>query len=259
MEIGLNSLVFVDDNPAERALVRQLVPEVAVPELPEDPTAYVHAIERHLYFQAISVGQEDLQRGAMYRANAERQQAEQSSSNIDTFLLSLGMRARIELVQAANIERVAQLIARSNQFNLTTRRHSAAVVRKMADRPDALSLAVSLSDRFGDHGLISVLLANRVAERELVIDTWLMSCRVLKRGVEEYLRNYLCRMARERGVTSIVGEYIPTAKNAMVRDHYARLGFQLASTDDRGHTWWRLATADADELKTFISEADAHV
>jgi FkbH-like protein len=258
LEIGLNSFVFVDDNPAERALVRQLVPEVAVPELPEDPAGYVQAIERQLYFQAISVGQEDLQRGAMYRANAQRQQAEQSSSNIDAFLLSLRMRARIEPVQAANIERVAQLIARSNQFNLTTRRHSAAVVREMADRSDALSLAVSLSDRFGDHGLISVLLAKRVAASEFVIDTWLMSCRVLKRGVEEHLRNFLCRTARERGVASIVGEYIPTAKNGLVRDHYAKLGFQLVSTDDHGHTFWRLTTADAEDLKTFISEADAH-
>ena len=251
LEIGLNSLVFVDDNPAERSLVRQLAPEVAVPELPDDPSGYIQALDRHSYFQTTSVSAEDLQRGAMYQANAQRQQAEASSGNIDDFLRSLEMKAKMEPVSKMNLDRVAQLIARSNQFNLTTRRHSAAAVMKMVEDADGITLAVSLADRFGDNGLISVVLS-KIVGKELIVDTWLMSCRVLKRGVEALVRNWLCAAARERHLTAIVGEYIPTPKNGLVRDHYAGLGFSPDSSEPDGHTWWRLIVDDATELPNFI-------
>ena len=252
LEIGIDSLVFVDDNPAERALVRRFLPEVAVPELPEDPAGYIYAVERHNYFQTISVGSEDLQRTEMYRANGLRRTAESTAGNIDDFLRSLEMKARVEPVDKGALERVAQLIARSNQFNLTTRRHSAADVLRMAQSDEWMTRTISLRDCFGDNGLISVVLA-KVANGDMVIDTWLMSCRVLKRGVERFVLDTLCETARERNVKSILGEYIPTKKNALVRDHYAHLGFEPVSADPDGHSWWRLSLDAVDSFPTFIS------
>jgi FkbH-like protein len=251
LEIGLDSLVFVDDNPMERGLVRQLLPEVAVPEMPEDPAGYIQALDRHAYFQTVAIGSEDLARGAMYRANAERQQAEVATGNIDDFLKSLEMKARVEPVTRENLERVAQLIARSNQFNLTTRRHPAAAVMKMAESPDWITLTISLADRFGDNGLICVLLG-KIENHELVIDTWLMSCRVLKRGVEAFSRNLLSRAARERGLGAIRGEYIPTPKNALVNELFPSLGFTLVSGEPKQHSWWRLVPGE--DLTNFIRE-----
>ena len=252
LEIGIDSLVFVDDNPAERAIVRQYLPEVAVPELPLDPSGYIRAIEQHLYFQTIAVGTEDLQRTEMYGANNLRTMAQTAAGSIDEFLASLEMTARVEPVNDVNVERVAQLIARSNQFNLTTRRHSPAEVIRMARDPQWITRAVSLKDRFGDNGLISVLLA-RIDGQNLLIDTWLMSCRVLKRGVEPFLLNNICDAAREHNLDAILGDYIPTPKNALVRDHYASLGFELLSTTADGQTSWRLTLASAAPIPTFIS------
>jgi FkbH-like protein len=257
LNIGLDSMVFVDDNPAERALVRQMAPEVAVPDLPEDPAGYIQAIERHCYFQTVSIATEDMERAEMYEGNVLRERAQLTSANLDDFLRSLDMRAMVEAVSHANVERVAQLTARSNQFNLTTRRHSATDFLRMMRSSDWLTLTVSLNDRFGNNGLISVLLA-RISGDSLIVDTWLMSCRVLKRGVEQLILNRLCVLARTRGVESILGEYIPTARNALVRDHYHNLGFEAVS-DDGGHTWWRLSLAAQHPLETFIrTESQAH-
>jgi FkbH-like protein len=257
LEIGLDSLVFLDDNPAERALVRQMVPEVAVPELPDDPAGYILALDRHAYFQTVSIGSEDLHRGAMYQANAHRQKAELAVGNINDFLKSLEMKARVEPVTRENLERTAQLIGKSNQFNLTTRRHSATAVMKMADDPQWITATISLADRFGDNGLICVILA-RADQSDLVIDTWLMSCRVLKRGVEAFVRNYLCRTAKARGLTALRGEYIPTAKNALVKEHYPNLGFEKLSVEPGGHSCWRLDVDTAAPLPHFIQDISNH-
>ena len=253
LEIGTDSLVFVDDNPAERAIVRKYLPEVAVPELPDDPSGYIRAIEQHFYFQTIALGAEDLQRSEMYRANSLRSSAQTVSGSIDEFLASLEMVARVENVSDVNLERVAQLVSKSNQFNLTTRRHSPAGLMKMRADPNWITLTVSLRDRFGDNGLISVLLA-RAEGSELVIDTWLMSCRVLKRGVEQFLLNAVCAAALEQGLTSVFGEYMPTPKNGLVKDHYAGLGFERVSESEDGRTTWRLTLANAHPIRTFITE-----
>ena len=255
--IGLNSLVLVDDNPAERALVRQLAPDVAVPELPTDVTGYIHAIERYRYFQTVSIGAEDLKRTEYYQANASRQQAEVATGNIEDFLSSLQMVARTEPITSATRERSTQLINKSNQFNLTTRRRSSAEVLAIVEDPQWITRTIALADRFGDNGLISVLLA-KISGDVLDIDTWLMSCRVLKRGVEAFLLNHLCDLAAARGVTKILGEYIPTAKNVIVKDHYTGLGFREIRRESDGHCWYELDLQGRQPLKVFITEGTTH-
>ena len=258
LNIGLDSLVFVDDNPAERALVRQLVPEVAVPELPPDPAEYVRVLERHRYFQTTSLGAEDMLRTEYYQANRARQEEESGIEDLNQFLRSLQMVARIEPIVPATLERSTQLINKSNQFNLTTRRYSAAQVLAMSQDESWVTRTVSLADRFGDNGLISVVLGRRT-EDVLEIDTWLMSCRVLKRGVEKLLLNHLALHAIATGLTSLRGEYIPTPKNDLVRDHYASLGFTKTSDGSEGRSCWELKLDDGwAPFATFIEEPVSH-
>jgi len=253
LNVGLDSLVFVDDNPAERSIVRQMVPEVAVPEISDDPIEFVEALERHRYFQVATLGSEDFKRTEYYRANARRAEIQESASGLDDFLRSLDMTATIGPIQAATLERSTQLINKSNQFNLTTRRRSVAEVMALTQSPDWVTVTVSLADRFGDNGLISVVLAH-VQQDILEIDTWLMSCRVLKRGVERFLLNYLCEAAMARKLKSMRGEYIPTAKNDLVRNHYAELGFHNVEIKPDGYTVWALPLADHKPLSNFIKK-----
>jgi len=243
LNIGSDALVFVDDNPAERALVRRFSPEITVPELPEDPSGYIQAVERLRCFQVLSLSNEDLRRTELYRANSLRQLQETSVTNIDEFLHSLAMRALVAPIDNSTLERSAQLINKSNQFNLTTRRRSAAEVLALVGDPAWVTRTVSLQDKFGDNGLISVVLA-RGEQAALRVDTWLMSCRVLKRGVEHLLLNKLVELARQRGLKSIVGEYIPTPKNALVKDHYQNLGFTKFA-EENGAASWRLPIDDS--------------
>jgi FkbH-like protein len=254
LNIGLNSLVFVDDNPAERSIVRRLVPEVAVPELPIDPAGYVRALDEQRYFQVVSVAPEDFQRTDYYRGDAMRKSVEAAAGDMEEFLSSLEMVARVGPIDATTLERSAQLIQRSNQFNLTTVRRSTAELLPLLSDPAWVTLTVSLADRFGDNGLISVLLAH-ISGEVVEIDTWLMSCRVLKRGVEHLLLNCACREALARGAKFVRGAYIPTAKNALVKDHFPKLGFQRAGGDDDGRTEWELNLTDGwQPQKTFITE-----
>lgn len=254
LNVGLNSLVFVDDNPAERALVRDFLPEVAVPEMPADPADYVRELDSHGYFQVVALSEEDFQRTEYYQADARRKQALGGHADLGEFLRTLDMRAQIGPVSEADFERTVQLIGKSNQFNLTTRRHSAADVLGMMQREEWITRVVKLADRFGDNGLISVLLAHQEGDT-LEIDTWLMSCRVLKRGVEQFLLNHLVDAARQRGVRTLLGEYIPTAKNKLVRDHYQNLGFTLTQNGEEGHTRWRLNLTDSwKPLENYICE-----
>jgi FkbH-like protein len=239
LNIGMNSLVFFDDNAAERSIVRQLQPEVAVPEVPGDPAYFIKALDRHRYFEAMSLSAEDLKRTQFYRADTKRQALESSAADLDSFLQSLDMVARIETVVDSTLERTVQLINRSNQFNLTTRRYSNADVLHLMSNPLWITRVISLSDRFGDSGLISVLLAKEDSDA-LFIDTWLMSCRVLKRGVELVLLNNIVSYANARGLNRIVGEYIPTPKNELVRDHYRTLGFTQIEGQIGAHSHWEL-------------------
>jgi FkbH-like protein len=251
LNIGLDSLVFVDDNPAERSIIRQLVPEVAVPEISTDPTDFIEVLEQHRYFQVATLGSEDFKRTEFYRANAQRAQIQANAGGLEDFLRSLEMVGTVAPIQSTTLERSAQLINKSNQFNLTTRRRSVAEVMALTQSPDWITATVSLSDRFGDNGLISVALGH-VQQDVLEIDTWLMSCRVLKRGVEHFLLNYLCEEAMSRKVKCLRGQYIPTAKNGLVRNHYADLGFRKIKAKPDGHTVWQLTLADYEPLRNFI-------
>ncbi|MDB6130831.1 MAG: uncharacterized protein JWM04_1938 [Verrucomicrobiales bacterium] len=244
LNIGLNSLVFVDDNPAERAIVRENVPEVMVPEVGDDVASYAEIIDRWKYFQSTGVQAEDLQRTAYYKADELRKQVESTAVNMDDFLASLKMEALVAPIHELNLERSAQLLMRSNQFNLTTKRRTSSELSALAKDSAWFTLTISLRDKFGDNGLISVILACE-ENLELNIDTWLMSCRVLKRGVELFVLSELIIEAKRRNLHHIAGKYIRTEKNALVVDHYRQLGFEKTG-EAEGWTSWRL---DIDTLK----------
>jgi FkbH-like protein len=226
LEIGFDSMLFLDDNPFERNLVRKFLPEVIVPELPEDPADYVRTLSELNLFEATSFSTEDAARSALYRQEADRRQAQNSYTDVTEYLKSLDMRIAVKRFETRKIGRIAQLFSRSNQFNLTTHRHSEAQCSiMMQDERGCIPLHASLSDQFGDHGLISIVVAWPEGDTLRITD-WLMSCRVLGRGVEQYLMNHIFSIARDRGLSKVRGEYISTAKNAMVKDFWARFGFE---------------------------------
>ena len=240
LNIGTDALVFADDNPAERAIIRRELPEVAVPELPEEPALYATMIAEAGYFEGTRLTAEDRGRAAQYQANMARSQAAPASeTDMAGYLDSLEMVLQWGRVDPVSAPRVVQLVNKTNQFNLTTRRTTdAAVAAVMADAA-ALSLQLRLIDRFGNNGIIAVVLGERRDDAMHVTD-WLMSCRVLKRGVEAATLNLVAAESRRLGATRVTGEYRPTAKNAMVRDHYASLGFVPAGQDPDGATRWSL-------------------
>ncbi|MCC6862404.1 MAG: HAD family hydrolase [Bryobacterales bacterium] len=257
LELGVDSLVFVDDNPAERAVVRRFAPEVAVPDMPEDPAGYVAALARHRYFETVSWTREDASRAQYYAQNAERARMASAFADLDSFLGSLEMRARIEPVNPLNIERVTQLVNKSNQFNLTTRRRTRAEIEALSRDPDWHTLTISLADRLGDNGLISVIFLVQ-SHGSLEIDTWLMSCRVLQRTVEQLALNEIVAAARARGCHTVTGLYIPTERNGMVRDHYGRLGFQASGADDSAARWVLRVDESYQPRHTYIRTEKTH-
>lgn len=256
INIGIDSLVFVDDNPVERGIVRRFLPEVAVPELPEDPAGYVMALDRHRYFEIVSLSQEDLDRSQMYAADAQRKAMASSTVDLDDYLKSLNMTAVVEPLNDVNFERFGQLINKSNQFNLTTRRYSAADLERVGSDPRWFTRAFRLKDQFGDNGLICVVMGSQ-GDEALLIDTWLMSCRVLNRGVEEFVMQHIHDLAQDSGLTYVEGEYFPTSKNAMVKDHYQNLGFDLVGDAGGDSTRWRLPVSKGSIWPNYISEDSA--
>ncbi len=240
LNVGLDSLVFVDDNPAERALVRRELPMVAVPELPEDPAGFVGCLAAAGYFEALSITADDSARVEQYRANAERDSLRQSTTDLDGFLRALGMELVWSSFDTVGLTRIVQLMNKTNQFNLTTRRYTEAEVSAMLDRPDVLSLQFRLTDVYGDNGIIGIIVGRGLDAATLEIESWLMSCRVLGRTVEEAALNVLADRAKQSGYRSLVGLYRPTAKNSMVAGLYDRLGFNLSETLEDGSTRWTL-------------------
>ena len=211
LNIGFDSMVFLDDNPFERNLVRELLPDVIVPELPEDPSEYVRFLSELNLFETTTFSEEDLQRVEMYRLEAERRVAAASYASVDEFLQSLEMRIVVSRFDPFHLPRIAQLIQRSNQFNLTTRRHSEAECERMMKDPSVFPLYVKLSDRLGDHGLISVVILE-VQGKDLCISDWLMSCRVLSRGVEQHVMNEIFAVCCKSGCDAGLGPLYSDAK-----------------------------------------------
>ncbi len=240
LNLGLDSFVFIDDNPAERAIVAAQLPMVTVPDVGAEVAHFPSIIQAGRYFEVVSLSQEDLERADTYTANAARAAAASKFANYGEYLDSLEMSAEIQTFRPVYLERITQLINKTNQFNLTTRRYTFAEIEEIANSPKYIPLYGRLADVFGDNGLISVIVGRLDdTSSNLHIDLWIMSCRVLKRDMELAMLDALVERAKAAGVSRIVGYYIPTAKNGMVADHYAKLGFsrQPVLTDENKSTW----------------------
>lgn len=236
LNIGLDSLVFVDDNPAERELVRQVLPEVAVPELPDSPAFYVRTLAAAGYFEATSFSEEDRSRARFYADNAKRVAIRAAAVSVDDYLRSLDMTIRFAPFDELGRARIAQLVNKSNQFNLTTRRYTEAEVAAISEDSSAITLQVRLKDMFGDNGMISTVIC-RQSGNEIEIDTWVMSCRVLGRRVEEAVLAELVQQAKARGATKLVGVYRLTERNGIVAKHYEKLGFAPGQATEDVQRW----------------------
>jgi FkbH-like protein len=242
LSLGLDAMVFVDDNPVERGLIRELLPQVAVPELPDDPALYARTLAAAGYFEATAFSAEDRQRADFYRDNARRVALRGQVGDLNAYLASLEMKIVFQPFDATGRSRIAQLINKSNQFNLTTRRYDELDVAAFEADPRAFTLQVRLIDAFGDNGMIGVVICRDAAPDAWEIDTWLMSCRVLGRGVERMVLREILHHARACGVRKVIGVFLPTERNGMVRDHYAKLGFTQLGEDGSGRTTWELDT-----------------
>ncbi len=225
LNIGMDSMVFLDDNPFERQAVRALIPEICVPELPQDPAQYLHYLRSLDLFSTVSYSETDQIRTRQYQEESSRSQAQQQFASYDEYLESLEMLACAAPLDGFRIPRAAQLTQRSNQFNLRTVRYTEAELEAVAASEDYHTLYFTLEDRFGDYGLIGVVILHKEDAETAFVDTWLMSCRVLRRGMEEFIADKIVETAKKNGFKRVIGEYLPTAKNKMVRDLYAQMGF----------------------------------
>jgi FkbH-like protein len=226
LNIGLDSMVFLDDSPFERNMVREALPEVLVPELPDDPAEFLEYLYPLHLFETVSMTAEDEDRTVLYRTDQRRGEERLSYADEEAYLASLNMGSRVESLNSFNGPRVAQLSQRSNQFNLRTVRYTDAEIREMAESAELFTFAFTLEDRFGDNGIICVVILRKLTGDALFIDSWLMSCRVLRRGMENFTLNTVTGFAREKGYRYLRGEYLPTDRNGMVADHYLSLGFE---------------------------------
>jgi len=236
LNIGLDSLVFMDDNPFERAQVREALPLVAVPEIGDDPSVFSVILSMAGYFEPVSITEDDQSRAEQYQANLLRNQYKSNVNNIDEFLTSLSMKMFVRPFAVVNRERITQLINKTNQFNLTTKRYTEQEVIELEDSSSHLSIQINLVDRFGDNGTICIVICKK-NEDILNIDSWLMSCRVLNRRVEEAVCNYLVSYAKSHDFTRIRGTYIPTKRNKIVQDHFYNLGFEKLDTIGDMECW----------------------
>ena len=248
LNIGFDSMVFLDDNPFERNIVRENIPGITVPELPEDPADYLEYLYPLNLFETITFSNEDAERTIQYQVEAKRSMLQKSFTNEADFLRSLNMVSLVEPFNKFNSPRVAQLSQRSNQFNLRTVRYTEADIEILAgDNKNYRTFSFTLEDKYGDNGLICVIILKTGIRNILFIDTWLMSCRVLKRGMEHFVLNTIVNYAKEKGYSTVKGEYIPTAKNELVKDHYLKLGFQQTGN------FWDLNISAYEFKECFIS------
>ncbi len=258
LNIGRDALVFVDDNPAEREIIRQHVPETAVPEMTDgdqvNPDQFIRILDKNAYFEVVTLSEDDKHRNEMYKANAMRKEQEESFGNYSDFLKSLEMEAVIRGFEPVYYSRIAQLTNKSNQFNLTTKRMTQAEVEQMAQDPGYITLYGKLKDKFGDNGVVSLVIGKKNGDTlELIL--WLMSCRVLKRDMEQAMLDTLVWQSRESGIRKLHGYYYKTAKNAMVKDFYGAMGFQKLSEKD-GDSEWEYVIPEKYENKNLVIDVN---
>lgn len=258
LNIGRDALVFVDDNPAEREIIRQHVPETAVPEMTDgdqvNPDQFIRILDKNAYFEVVTLSEDDKHRNEMYKANAMRKEQEKSFGNYSDFLKSLEMEAVIRGFEPVYYSRIAQLTNKSNQFNLTTKRMTQAEVEQMAQDPGYITLYGKLKDKFGDNGVVSLVIGKKNGDTlELIL--WLMSCRVLKRDMEQAMLDTLVWQSRESGIRKLHGYYYKTAKNAMVKDFYGAMGFQKLSEKD-GDSEWEYVIPEKYENKNLVIDVN---
>jgi FkbH-like protein len=245
LSLGLDAMVFLDDNPVERGLIRKLLPQVAVPELPEDPSGYARTLAAAGYFEAVTFAHEDLKRAGYYQDNAKRANLRSQVGGVDAYLASLDMTITFQPFDATGRARIVQLINKSNQFNLTTRRYTDPEILDAENDPDVFTLQVRLADIFGDNGMISAVICRPSEAGVWDIDTWLMSCRVLGRKVEPMVLREILVHAQAAGIGKLCGIYKPTERNQLVVDHYAKLGFCKVLEEATGLTRWMLLVEGA--------------
>lgn len=260
LNIGIDTLVFFDDNPAEREIVRKFCPEVTVIDVPADAENYVRALDEAAAFEWASITKEDRERSDSYIQNAKREEMKSSFVDYDEYLKALEMKGKCGEVGEGELERFAQLTNKSNQFNLRTQRYSEGQIADLCKSDDAKCIYVSLTDKFSSYGVISCIVLKRgdaagFGKEDCFIDNWCMSCRVLKRGVEDFAFNAVKEEARKMGCRRLVGEFIPTKKNGMVESFYAKMGFRPAEDKTRILYEFDLEK-DTEEKKIWIQKQD---
>jgi FkbH-like protein len=253
LNIGFDSMVFLDDNPFEREFVKKEIPSITVPDLPEDPAEYLLYLQSLNLFEISALSAEDEKRTKQYQEDAKRAVIKKGFTNEEEFLRSLEMVSEVNSFDKFSIPRVAQLTQRSNQFNLRTIRYSESDVEMLMNDKNALTFSYHLEDKYGQYGLISVVVLKKVKDKTLTIDNWLMSCRVLKRGMEKFVLNTIVDAARKNGFEWIEAEYIPTAKNSMVADHYKKLGFDALEKENH----WQLNVGNYSKFEVYIQKSKA--
>lgn len=254
LNIGFDSMVFLDDNPFERNMVRENIPSITVPELPEFPEDYLEYLYSLNLFETASYSNLDKDRTKQYQVEAQRVSLSKTFTNEADFLKSLNMVSTVSGFTKFNTPRVAQLSQRSNQFNLRTVRYTDADIEALANDPDVIDLSFTLEDKFGDNGLIAVVIMKPLDKETLFVDTWFMSCRVLKRGMENFTLNMMVEVAKAKGYKKIIGEYLPTAKNGMVADHYTNLGFE--KVEGSASAQWELDINNYKDKECYIQKAN---
>lgn len=249
-----DSLVFVDDNPAEREIVQMQVPGVAVPAI-GTAEQYVKVLDHSGFFEVTKLSEDDKKRNEMYRANVERKKQQAQFGDYQEYLRSLEMQGTVKSFEAIYMARIAQLTNKSNQFNLTTRRYTQAQIEAFAADEQYITRYGKLVDRFGDNGVVSVVIGRRDAVQSVLhIELWLMSCRVLKRDMEYAMMDSIVEACQACGIETVMGYYYPTAKNAMVKDFYGVMGFEKTEETDTGVTTWRFVIpADYTPKNTVIA------
>lgn len=256
LNLGMDSFVFFDDHPAEREQVRSGLPQIEVAEASSDPSDYISDLNQGLWFETVSLTRDDLGRTKQYRVEGQRRELKQSIKSTEDYLGSLEMLGDVRMVEEPDIQRVVQLLAKTNQFNLTTRRHSLSDVQSFLKRRGVVALTLRVQDRFGDYGLIGLVVGlpqKNNPEPTVHIDTWLLSCRVIGRSVEQFMFQKVVEHARASGYTKMTAEYIPTQKNQLVAGLYEDLGFSIVSQDPDNTVRYELSLDDPVLPKTFVS------